>query len=332
MTFLPQIRIIVPSAQVSSYTTGVFSLPSAKQPFTPPVRGLFGGGGTSTGNSNVIDYIDITTLGNATDFGDLVSARSELAGNVSSSTRALFDYNSAGSVFGMDYVTIATEGNATKFGDFGSQMLETAGLSNSTRGLFGGGRISSPYVDISTRIEYVTIASTGNGTSFGDQNVGRRYAAGTASSTRGLFAGGYRNDGSNARNDIEYVTIASTGNGTDFGDLTTDAYGLGAASSGTRAIFAGGNQDSGRRNVIDYVTIATTGNATDFGDLSQSVSGVCATGTTTRAVISIGDNGTSKLNIIEYITFASTGNSVDFGDLTVARGVAAANSAGHGGL
>ena len=39
--------------------------------------------------------------------------------------------------------------------------------------------------------------------------------ASCASSTRGLFAGGY----TPYKQDIDYVTISSTGNGFDFGDL-----------------------------------------------------------------------------------------------------------------
>ena len=336
MSLVSRILKANPSAQVSDVLTGSFTVPSAKQAFDDPAgtstRALFGGG-SNTGNvdTNVIDYVDVVTLGNATDFGDLVRTRSELAGNCSSSTRALFDYNSKDNVYGWDYVTIATTGNATNFGSFTSQMYETAGLSNSTRGIFGGGRISSPYVDISTRIEYITIASTGNGTSFGDQSTGVRYGTGTASSTRGIFAGGYRNDGSNARNDIQYVTIATTGNATSFGTLTTDAHNLGSASSGTRGIFAGGFQDSGRRNVIDYITIASTGNATDFGDLTNIRSGLAGTSNNKRAIFG-GGYDTAVRNYIEYVTFTTTGNATDFGDLSVARANIAANSAGHGGL
>ena len=52
---------------------------------TVAARGLFGGGlssGTST-HHNVIDYVTIATTGNATDFGDLTVARSNVMGNSS---------------------------------------------------------------------------------------------------------------------------------------------------------------------------------------------------------------------------------------------------------
>ena len=78
MPYLPQIKILVPSAQVSSYTTGVLSLPSARGEFVPvfPTRALVGGGGNDGSvYRNTIDYFDIDTTGNATDFGDLTQAR-----------------------------------------------------------------------------------------------------------------------------------------------------------------------------------------------------------------------------------------------------------------
>ena len=50
-------------------------------------RGLWGGG---TGWSNVIDYVSIPTTGNATDFGDLQSARGGVAGAAGASRGVFF--------------------------------------------------------------------------------------------------------------------------------------------------------------------------------------------------------------------------------------------------
>jgi hypothetical protein len=67
-------------------------------------------------------------------------------------------------------------------------------------------------------LEYITTASAGNGTDFGDLTEAVQGAGGTSNSTRGLFAGGETS--STTRNNIDYITIASTGNASDFGDLT----------------------------------------------------------------------------------------------------------------
>ena len=66
-------------------------------------------------------------------------------------------------------------------------------------------------------IEYVTIASIGNGQDFGDLTVARQTSGGTSNVIRGVFGGGANPARQNV---IDFVTIASTGNATDFGDLT----------------------------------------------------------------------------------------------------------------
>jgi hypothetical protein len=135
MPYLPQIKILVPSAQVSSYTTGVLSLPSAKGAFVPPsVRGIFNGGNTGT---NVIDYITVETTGNAIDFGDLIHNH-EHGASVASATRAVIG---GGTTNGIEYLTILTLGNGTDFGDLTAARGTNAGHSSSTRGLFAGGDI-----------------------------------------------------------------------------------------------------------------------------------------------------------------------------------------------
>ena len=68
-------------------------------------------------------------------------------------------------------------------------------------------------------IDYITIATTGNATDFGDLSTNRYGLSACASSTRGVFGGGTLDDVT-LYNTIEYITIASTGNTTDFGDLT----------------------------------------------------------------------------------------------------------------
>ena len=331
MPYLPQIKILVPSAQVSSYTTGVLSLPSAKGVFVSfGSRGVFmGGSGTST---NVIDYIDIATTGNATDFGDLTAA-TESNGGASSSTRGLSAGGeiSAGRSNIIEYITLATTGNGTDFGDLIAGGFWIAGTSNGTRALFGSGTESSGVM--SQRMTYVTIASTGNATDFGNLITSNNYTRGlgsASSSTRALFAGA-AGGASQVQADIEYYTIATTGTSTTFGDLTVArAFMSGGASSGTRALFPCGDQQNGSyTNVIDYVTIATTGNAIDFGDMSWSQQ-AGGTSTYTRAVFPRTSGSTNDMN---YVTIATTGNGQDFGDLTLARqnGMACV-SQGHGGL
>ena len=67
-------------------------------------------------------------------------------------------------------------------------------------------------------IDYITIASTGNATDFGDLSNTSYNNAACSSTTRGVFALG---NSSGTVNIMDYITIASTGNATDFGDLAS---------------------------------------------------------------------------------------------------------------
>ena len=289
-------------------------------------KALFMGGEHSGGTRvNTVDSIAITTLGNATDFGDLLEVGSYGAG-VSSSTRGITYGGGANGTNVIQYFTIASAGNATDFGDATQNTNENAGISNETRGI-------SACEGTSGKIEYITIASTGNATNFGnDLSLSRSKVAGASSTTRGLIAGGF--GGSARKNEIGYITISTTGNATDFGDLNTGIQDLGGMSNNTRGVFYAGYLYT---NVIQYVTIASTGNATDFGDATQTNSSYGCTASSTRGVAagpSKAPTGESPLNtnIIEYITIPTTGNAADFGDLTVSRTRIAACSNSHGGL
>ena len=64
-------------------------------------------------------------------------------------------------------------------------------------------------------IDFITIATSGNASDFGDAILARSEITGCCSdNTRGVFSGGNPNT-----NAIEKVTIATTGDAKDFGDL-----------------------------------------------------------------------------------------------------------------
>tara|TARA_R110000782_G_scaffold113284_1_gene203288 strand:- start:854 stop:2167 length:1314 start_codon:yes stop_codon:yes gene_type:complete len=317
------------TATNASGTSSASSASSSVTPVTPP-RGLILGGG-NTSALNIIEYITISSTGNATDFGNLTETKKGV-GAYSSKTRAVAHAGQKEAspyyLNIIDYVTIASTGNATDFGDAMSIKAYGAGFSNIVRGYFAGG------VDNGTaeaQIEQTTISSTGNATNFGNlvgvrNNLGD---AGCATSTRGIIFGGYEDGGSNAVNQIQYISIGSSGNASDFGDMSATSYSLMACSSGTRAVRAGGFAIN---NVMEYITIANTGNTTDFGDLTAGRAIGGGTSSSTRGVFGGGQNDSNRLNIIDYITIANTGNASDFGDLTATRIHCGMTSSDHGGV
>ena len=157
-------------------------------------------------------------------------------------------------------------------------------------------------------VEFLTIASRGNGAYFGDLTVGRQLTAGASSQTRGLFAGGLSPSVSDV---IDYVTIQSQGNGIDFGNLTAAGRTSAGASSSTRGIIANINQT----NVINYVEISTLGDALDFGDLTNS-SGSQGTACSSPVRLLYQSGNSTPSTLIEFLTIASKGNTVRFGELS----------------
>ncbi len=327
----------------TSYTFNVWAInafgwssPSDASGSVSPVApiGAFSLGNDSTGTPiNVINKITISSTGNASDFGDLLTNKNTEKASLSSATRAIF-LGGQGPAGGSDktdvieYKEFSSSGNTVDFGDMSDGAAQSfCGSGSDTRGLFGLPNTST--------VEYITYASTGNSTTFGDYTVMTYCNRNTAvsSNTRVVFCG---NSDPGEDEIMEYFTIASTGNGTDFGDLSVPvgAPSKGQMSSGTRGIIAGGIDGGGSYvNTIQYITIASTGDSTDFGDISTTAQTGGACSSTSRGVFTLGlASGGGAVNTIEYITIGSTGNSADFGDLTQIAYYSAGCSNAHGGL
>ena len=153
-----------------------------------PTRGIFSGGATPD-RVNTIDYITITTLGDALDFGDLNSPGKRNVMSCSNSTRAVLGggYDTGSNFLNtIEYVTIASTGDTIDFGDLSETKSRGAATASQTRGVFFGGERASPAVETDT-IEYVTISTLGNAVDFGNIRTGtRRDAAGLSDSHGGI--------------------------------------------------------------------------------------------------------------------------------------------------
>jgi hypothetical protein len=242
-------------------------------------RGVFGGGSDNAGNNiSTIDYITITTTGNATFFGYLTVARAYLSATSNgTNNRGVFGGGYTGNYYyaTIDYITITTPGNAALFGSLTVARYALAATSNGTnnRGVFGGGS-SSGYV---SSIDYIDITNPGNASYFGSLSPRAELAAtSNGTNNRGVFGGGY---GGFCMSIINYITITTPGDAANFGNLTLARSLLSATSNGigNRGVFGGGYDSDGySRSTIDYITITTTGNATSFGYLTLARHGLAA--------------------------------------------------------
>ena len=304
-------------------------------------RGLLMGGFTGNGETATIEHMTITSSGSTGDFGDLSEVKHSGQPMGMSNTRSIF----AGGLRGgaatgtsdrIEFVTVASTGDVTDFGDLAVNKCRGNGVSSQTRGIQGKGFDGSGDGSASNAMAFVTIASAGASTDFGDLTDAKRNPTAANSPTIGLFAGGYNNT-----NVIDQIVMASAGNSTDFGDLTgkKNNAGAGVICSNTRGIIeCGGQEDDigGFSNEIAFVTFASAGNAADFGDLTvvtDSAAKICS-----REIgISAGGAGDSLKNVIQKFNIASAGNAIDYGDLVTPSGgagrqLSVGTSNVHGGL
>jgi hypothetical protein len=298
-----------------------------------------GDNGPSPGGAvNTMNMVEISTTGNAIDFGDLIQNTASAPQGCGSFTRGL---NGGGQT--PSYTTLinvfnyGSLGNTSDFGDLTQARRLMSAFSDSQRGVWSGG--IDPSAD-SNVIDFVTISSAGNATDFGDllaatqspqsgsdshQGIETRvprapelYSPTGKVVPRGLAKGDLGLIQGNSQS-IGFVQISTTGNQQNFGDWEKTAnQGAGVASS-TRGIRLGG-RDPSYFNNIGYITMATKGNGADFGDLTQSVAYANSVGNETRGIRGGGQSGPAVTNVIDYITIATFGNATDFGDTTVTKG------------
>ena len=212
-------------------------------------RGIFAGG-REPGLVNTIEFVTIASLGDVVNFGDLTSNTQNGRG-CASPTRGIINCAAAPSSRSnvINFITISSAGDAQDFGDMTEAFGMTGfGLSDNTRGVIGGYYTAPSNTNINT-INFVTIATTGDATDFGDMVTGTGHGgSGFSDRTRGVITGQYTNtpfqtaplnsDSQGAVNLIQMITVQTTGNATDFGDLTANVASLG------RKYYANGNSNS----------------------------------------------------------------------------------------
>ena len=174
-------------------------------------RGLLAGGYLAPTPYNTIDFITIATTGSTSDYGEIDDGSTGGYSPMASSTRAVF----ARGEQNLNYINFTSGGKTQIFGDMrgDSRTGHIASCSNSTRGIMAGGEAPSRV----NTITFITIATLGNPTDFGDLLAGRNDQDSAASQTRGFIVGGSNPAKTNT---IEFITFSSTGNAQDFGDLT----------------------------------------------------------------------------------------------------------------
>ena len=178
-----------------------------------------------------MDYVQIATTGNSTEFGWMNDNHDQscCSGDLERAICAGGQSPTAGAppvrIRTSEYVTMATKSDASNFGQLYQDGFQgMAGTSNNTRGIFAGGSCYPCSGNVSNQIQYNTVQTLGSASDFGDLTQLRTSLPADTNGTRAVFAAGSTGQGGyNApcyRNvdTMDYITIANTGNASDFGD------------------------------------------------------------------------------------------------------------------
>ena len=145
------------------------------------------------GLTNIIEYWTWASTGDTSDFGDLSTTADKVgdAGCEDTVRGVMYTIGGQWSPSGegsenIEYITMSTTGNSTDFGNATEYVSLSGSFSDGTRAESWGGRWYGPNNDAyttATHIEYITIASAGNGTDAGDLDTdGMGFACASGSS------------------------------------------------------------------------------------------------------------------------------------------------------
>jgi|TARA_B100001093_G_scaffold172374_1_gene165203 hypothetical protein len=292
-------------------------------------RALFSGGTQSSGGSNPIEYMSISTGGDTVDFGDMNISR---GGHTSFGNRARTVFANGeipgGNTYtsNMEYVNPSTVGAATSsFGTNDTTKGFVGAVADLTRGVIGGGAYFSGSWQFRERMDYVTIDTTSSSSYFGGLSWGWA-AAGSASSgnnTYGCFSGGVRSSDTQYIAYFERITIQTTGSASGFGSFSGSyARAYGAGFSDETYCFTAGGVNGSSPTYIDHVdkhSITTGGTGTNVASLSAPKYSLSATNNATSGVIG-GGYSSGMYSNIEELNMSTDAIASTFGSLASAGG------------
>ena len=173
-------------------------------------------GGSSPGDD--LQKLQINTLGNSSEFGELTEASGNGMG-ASDGSRGIITHSDAD----VDFVNILTDGNATLWGDQHTNQIQAGAASDGSKAIMFGGEIGSA-VD---NIGYLQINNLGYAADWGGELSGaRRYLGATSDGNRAIIHSGYP-----AVDTIEFISMSALGSSAaDFGEGTITRYNNNAIS------------------------------------------------------------------------------------------------------
>lgn len=231
---------------------------------------------------------------------------------------AVFGSNSTA----VEYYNIPTPAaTSTSFGNLTTNRRFPATGSNGTYGVIVAG-----YNQILNTIDYITIATPGNASDFGDATKAIGYTYGSSDGTTMFYGTPTSNTPAST---LEYITIATSGSGTTFIDLLTSSYYGNGLSNLSRTLFTGLDGDN---SGVEYFNNLTATSVAEWGNLvvtthsrrpgaSNETYGIFAGG-------SAGGFAHQQTSAIDYVTIDTLGTAGSFGTLTESKASMTSSSNG----
>ena len=226
----------------------------------------------------------------------------------------------------IDYWSISAYTSVGDFGDMATVKAYAAGASDGSRGVdFCGWSSSNTPVNT---IDYVTIATLGNGSTFGNMyNTSTTFVHNNAAcnGTIAVCVGGGVYMQTARQDTFEYITVQTLGNAQRWGNLTNPLANGGRSSSVTGnttlgMIFGGTATSSGTPlSTIEYFSYASQAQCVSHpASLANATKSNSAVADDNYAYVIGGEeSGVGTTDKVEYFNIATTGSSTDWGDLPV---------------
>ena len=179
------------------------------------------------------ELITISTLGDAVDFGTLSSGNKRKGTACGSKTKILH----MGGQEDPDQIEFLNPQSGGASTDFGGTLPMDRKLADSVsteiRVVVASGHTSASRVSM----DFITIATAGNASDFGDLTSEKDGCAGASTETKGVFIAGKNDSAGTILRTIDKITIATAGDAGDFGDIAVaNQYHAASSSSNTSGL------------------------------------------------------------------------------------------------
>lgn len=292
-------RIMIPSAQVSSLTTGSITLPSARGVFTDfsSLAAVYMPQ-TSTSTNFQVFNVGAETI---TAYPSALATTSGSSG-ASYGNNTVAGYVQEAEANGGDFSKISFVTRIASFLSGGIKDGGTGISNDGTAGYCGGGVVSGTYTNSVVKRAYSTDAYTTAGGSIYDSVI-QNYGWSTGSSF-GYWGGGFTQGASTTGSTTKYAYSNETASGSS--GIVSLRLGAAASSASKGYIFGGYNNSASNVNTIQSWTYSNDTQATLGATLSAARRENCAGGTYSFLYSFGGQEGSAVLSIQKFTTSAET--------------------------